>query len=63
METRRFKADTYAFYHATSCSKRMVADILREASDVMNDPRREERMKKHECKACFYVRGRCGGSA
>ena len=41
----------------------MVADILREASDVMNDPRREERMKKHECKACFYVRGRCGGSA
>lgn len=63
MQAPRFQADTYAFYLATSRSSQSVTDVLRDASNIINDPRRDERLEAHECKACFYVSGRCGGSA
>lgn len=46
----------------TERAKARVAEWLLLADDVLRDVRKPERMKRHECKACFYG-GRIGGSA
>lgn len=48
-----------ASYHA----KDIVDAHLKLMGDTINDSRRAERLKKHECKACFYIRGKLGGAA
>lgn len=47
---------------ATERAKRRVADVQRLADDMKNDPRKDERLAQHECKACFYS-SRIGGAA
>lgn len=46
----------------TERSRRRVADVRQLADDMKNDPRKDERLKRHECRACFYS-SRIGGAA
>jgi hypothetical protein len=47
---------------ATEKAKLRVQAWLDLANDVQSDARHAERIKRHECKACFYA-GRMGGGA
>lgn len=47
---------------ATEWAKRHVQHVLDRAREIAEDTRKEERLKRHECKACFYS-SRIGGAA
>ena len=47
---------------ATERAKARVKAWCDLAADATNDTRKAERLKRHECKACFYA-GRIGGAA
>ena len=47
---------------ATERAKARVKDWCDLAEEVTNDARKNERLKRHECKACFYA-SRIGGAA
>lgn len=47
---------------ATGRSKRKVDSVIKMAIDMQKDRRKKERIKKYECKGCFYY-PRIGGSA
>lgn len=46
----------------TERAKARVNDWIKLANDVTLDARQAERIKRHECKACYYG-GRVGGGA
>jgi len=47
---------------ATERSKAKVNSIIELANTIQKDERKKERIKRHECKGCFYT-SRIGGSA
>jgi hypothetical protein len=47
---------------ATEKAKARVNAWIQKAAEVQDDARRKERIKRHECKACFYI-DRLGGAA
>ena len=47
---------------ATSVAKRNIQHIVKLAEEIVNDTSKNDRLKKQECKACFYS-SRVGGSA
>lgn len=42
---------------------RVGQDALRQASNAVNDTKREKRLAAHECQYCYYLAGRVGGAA
>lgn len=47
---------------ATYRAKSRVDEILERACEIQHDERKEDRLKRHECRACFYS-PRIGGAA
>jgi hypothetical protein len=52
-----------AICFASHLSKNQCEDRLTSAKNIENDPKKEERLAKSQCLACFYLRSRAGGSA
>jgi hypothetical protein len=62
MEQRPAAMNKVNMIGATERAKARVKDWCDLAADATNDTRKAERLKRHECKACFYA-GRIGGAA
>lgn len=63
MVRHTIKVDRALIVSRTDHGHAQIEDALRRAKELQEDPRKEERLKKHECKACFYLRGRIGAAA
>lgn len=56
----------YEFVWNTTMANEQANKALKLAEALTNDPEREKRLERHECKACFYggrVYGRLAGAA
>lgn len=62
MEQRPSIMNVSNMLSATERAKQRVSDMLQLADDLKNDPRKEERLARCECPACFYF-SRIGGAA
>lgn len=47
----------------THFSKQYVEAVLKQATQILEDSSKKERIAKSLCKACFYRGGRVGGAA
>ncbi len=64
MEERPKVMNPSTLMWATEHAKESVADALKKAQDLQQDPSRDQRLKRHECLACYYVfPGRIGGAS
>jgi hypothetical protein len=54
VRSRPTRMDVCHMVNATGMAKHHVEHILKLANAIQNDTCREERLKKHECIACFY---------
>lgn len=59
----RAKMTKLFMVNASYKAKDTVDAYIKLVDDMITDAKKEERLKKHECKACFYIRGRLGGAA
>jgi hypothetical protein len=57
------KLDSHSVLFEGSMRRSHLNSLLREADDIRSDRLKKERLEKSECKICFYVTGRIGGSA
>jgi hypothetical protein len=55
--------DICRFVYETTRAKRRVEDHVRRVTAILSDSGHEERREHQECKSCFYIDGRLGGSA
>lgn len=55
--------DISAMTSSTYFSRQMYLDVIDRADRSRQDLSKEERLKKCQCKACFYIRGRLGCAA
>ena len=62
MKQRPQSFSIYNMVWATERAKDYTKSILKQAEDITKDSNKKERIKRHECKACFYA-GRLGGSS
>lgn len=62
MKRRPPKFDRYLMVSASSLAKARVEASIQLAQTLVRDERKEERLAKQECKACFYYT-RVGGAS
>jgi len=63
MKQGKSKIDIYSVQSATDRAARIGNDSLKSAINWLNDTKKKERLEKCECKTCFYILGKMGGSA
>lgn len=63
MRHSRRKLDCYAVQFETSMRSSHLRDFLKSATAASFDEDRVERLKRSECRVCFYLSGRIGGAA
>jgi hypothetical protein len=64
MEVKNSHIDAVSVEHATDTAKMISEGGIQHALEFMADFNKEKRLKKRECKTCFYFRsGRIGGAA
>lgn len=57
---RRF--DLCSVNHATGINKLHLDSLRRRLQKYDEDPRKDDRLKKGECRFCYYIRGKIGGA-
>jgi hypothetical protein len=58
------KIDNASVQWATGAAVRIGESTVKSALEFMRDDRRKDRLKKGECRTCFYIRNsRIGGAA
>lgn len=55
--------DAYQIKWQTSMANRHAEELVDSVHEYEDDTRREQRLAVHECKRCFYLRGRVCGQA
>jgi hypothetical protein len=58
-----YRFDLSTIVHATGTNKAHLKDIRNKVDRFDNDPDKERRLEKGECKFCYYVRSKIGGAA
>lgn len=59
MRYKRQRFDLSTVLHATGTNNKHLKESIRAINDCENDPDREKRLIKSECKYCYYM---CGGT-
>jgi hypothetical protein len=64
MEYPKKTIDSVSVTRATDLAHQYSQDCIKRSLDFLADPRRKERLKELECKACYYIRtNRVGGAS
>lgn len=62
MKMTKLQVDRVSIMRANTHAKRLIEGTLKNAEDLKTDPDKKVRLEKNECKSCFYLNGRMGGS-
>lgn len=63
MEQAKAKMTKAYMVGASYYAKNAVDTQIKRTERMTADAQKEDRLKRYECKACFYVRGKLGGAA
>ncbi len=62
MDYGKAKVDAKTVEMDTFMSIRKGESVLKSARQWETDPKKDQRLAKHQCKACFYLVGKLGGA-